>query len=240
MIREGLDTHDARHAAGESVMQRQLRALMDREAIRQVLYDYCRAVDRGDAALMKACYHPDGSDDHGFFVGRGWDFAEYVLPRLAQLECSIHSLSNPHIELEGDRAFVETQWSVIHRLRRFGKLTDMWHQGRYLDEFERREGGWRILRRVAVFDAERWIHTADLQGLVPDGHPNKVYMGQRGSGDPVYRLRGLEGLARAEFALSKLWEPLRQVLRLPLPAIQAIGVVVRWIGSRAHREGNPK
>ena len=118
----------------------QLRELVDREQIRDLLHRYCRAVDRGDAALMKSCYHEDGTDDHGFFVGRGWDFADYVLPILAQLERSIHSLSNPIISVRGNKAHVETQWSVIHRLRRWGKFTDMWHQGRYLDELERRDG----------------------------------------------------------------------------------------------------
>jgi hypothetical protein len=78
-------------------LQQSLRELLDREAIRTVLYDYCRAVDRGDAELMKSCYHADGTDDHGFFSGGGWDFADYVLPLLAQLDRSIHSLTNPHI-----------------------------------------------------------------------------------------------------------------------------------------------
>lgn len=202
--------------------------LLAREAIRAVLYDYCRAVDRGDAALMKSCYHPDATDDHGIFVGNGRDFADYVLPILAQLECSIHSLTNPHILLKGDKAYVETQWSVIHRLRRFGKLTDMWHQGRYLDEFECRDGQWKILRRVTVHDAERWIHTANLQRLVPDSHPNKVYQGKRGSSDPVYRLTRLDTLARADFRLKELWQPLRQALLLPK-------VLVHWLGTLVQR-----
>lgn len=207
-----------------------LRELLDKEAIRTVLYDYCRAVDRGDAQLMKSCYHPDGTDDHGFFSGRGWDFADYVLPILAQLDRSIHSLTNPHIVLEGNRAHVETQWSVIHRLRRSSKLTDMWHQGRYLDEFERRGGAWKIRRRVTVLDAERWIHTADMQDLVPNSVPNKVHRGRRGPDDPVYRLGRLETLARPDYRLPKLWEPLRQVLRLPRFAIHWLG---RTIQARA-------
>jgi hypothetical protein len=210
-----------------------LGELLDREAIRSVLYDYCRAVDRGDAALMKACYHPDGTDDHGFFVGSGWDFADYVLPLLAQLECSIHSLTNPHIRLDGDKAYVETQWSVIHRLRRFGKLTDMWHQGRYLDEFERRDGQWKIRRRIAVHDAERWIDTADLQRLVPDSNPRKVYRGRRGAADPVYRLARLDTLARAPFRLQRLWEPLRSALRLPKGLVHWLGDLVQWRASAA-------
>jgi SnoaL-like domain len=211
---------------------RLLRELADREAIRTVLYDYCRAVDRGDDELLKACYHPDGTDDHGFFSGRGHDFVGYVLPILAQLDRSIHSLTNPHIVLDGDKAYVETQWSVIHRLRRSWKLTDMWHQGRYLDEFERRDGRWRILRRVTVLDAERWIHTADMQDLVPDSVPNKVHRGQRGRGDPLYRLQHLDTLARADYRLAKLWEPLRQLLRLPLFVVYGIGRLVSHRGRR--------
>jgi len=208
-------------------LDEEIRELLDREAIRNVLYRYCRAVDRGDYDLMKLCYHADGTDDHGFFSGNGWEFADYVLPVLAQLELSIHSLSNPLIELAGDRAFVETQWSVIHRLARFGKFTDMWHQGRYLDEFEYRDGEWKILHRVTVADAERWIHTADMQRLVPDSNPNKVYRGRRGPNDPVYRIKQLHSLQRANFHLDDLWHVLIQVLRLPLAVVHLLGNLVQ-------------
>lgn len=208
----------------------QLSELIDREQVRDLLHRYCRAVDRGDAALMKSCYHEDGTDDHGFFVGRGWDFADYVLPLLAQLERSIHSLSNPIISVRGNKAYAETQWSVIHRLKRWGKLTDMWHQGRYLDELERRDGQWRILKRVTVLDAERWIHTADMQRLVPADHPNRVLIGQRGPGDPVYQLHQLRRFDRPAFALPRLWEPLRQVLALPILLIHLLGALVQRRG----------
>ena len=197
--------------------------LLNREAIRDVLYRYCRAADRGDAELMKSCYHFDATDDHGFFSGNAWKFVDYVLPILAQLELSIHSLSNPLIEIEGDQARTETQWSVIHRLRRSGKLTDMWHQGRYLDEFQYRDDEWKILHRVTVLDAERWINTADLQDLVPDSEPHKVYRGQRGHGDPVYILGKLHSLGRQAFQLNDLWRPLRQALRLPIPLVHLLG-----------------
>lgn len=206
---------------------RLLHELRDRESIRAVLYDYCRAVDRGDAELMRRCYHPDATDDHGFFSGNAWEFVDYVLPLLAQLDRSIHSLTNPHIALDGDRAHVETQWSVVHRLRGFTGLTDLWHQGRYLDEFERRNGEWRILRRVTVLDAERWMRTADLQDLVPDTVPNKVHRGRRGRRDPVYSLDRLGELARPAFRLPDLWGPLRKALRLPQWVIHGLGRLVQ-------------
>lgn len=226
--RENKPSSDNQTASEINEIRAQVKKLTDREAIRDVLQNYCRAVDRGDIDLMKSCYHVDGTDDHGFFVGRGWDFADYVLPLLAQLEVSIHSLTNPIVEVHGDQAYAETQWSVIHRLKRFGKMTDMWHQGRYLDVFERREGEWKILKRVAVHDAERWINTADLQRLIPDTNPHKVFQGRRGKSDPVYQLTNLESLARENFRLPRLWEPLRQALLIPT-------VMVHWLGSFIHR-----
>lgn len=196
-------------------LQACVEALAAREVIRDVLYRYCRAVDRGDTELLKSCYHPDARDDHGFFSGRAWDFADYVMPILAQLELSIHSLSNPLIELDGNRATVETHWSVIHRLRRGTKLTDIWDQGRYLDEFECRDGEWRIFRRVVVMDAERWSDTLNFLDLVRSDDPHRVYTGQRGKSDPVHRRYELSALVRPDFRLPDLWGIYRRLLRTP-------------------------
>jgi 3-phenylpropionate/cinnamic acid dioxygenase small subunit len=209
-------------------LQERLKALIAKEEIRDVLYRYCRAVDRGDLELMKSCYHPDARDDHGFFSGLAWDFAEYVLPILAQLELSIHSISNSLIELSGSKAHVETHWSVIHRLKRSGKFTDLWHQGRYLDEFELRDGNWKILSRVCVVDAERSINTVNFLNFIPNSNPHKVYMGHRGESDPVYKLHAISSLIRPQFALAELWAGYRSLLRLPKFIVHYLGF---WIQS---------
>ena len=38
-------------------------------AIRSVQISYCRAVDRMDFNLLRACFHPDATADYGFFSG---------------------------------------------------------------------------------------------------------------------------------------------------------------------------
>ena len=43
----------------------EVQALVDKQAILEVLTRYCRALDRGDAALIASAYHPDAVDDHG-------------------------------------------------------------------------------------------------------------------------------------------------------------------------------
>ncbi|MEY3566868.1 MAG: hypothetical protein RLZ19_882, partial [Actinomycetota bacterium] len=40
-----------------------------REHIRDVVYRYARGVDRRDFDLVRSCYHPDATDDHGPFTG---------------------------------------------------------------------------------------------------------------------------------------------------------------------------
>lgn len=222
-----IETGTRMDAAEQERVTIELERVIAREQIRDVLYRYCRAADRGDAALLKSCYHPDGRDDHGFFSGSGHEFVDYVMPILAQLECCIHSLSNPLIEVVGQRAFVETQWSVIHRLRRSGKLTDLWDQGRYLDEFECRDGQWRILNRVVVMDAERWVDTVNLLDLIPDSNPQKVLTGRRDVGDPVFRLRDVGALVRPRFGMPDLWAPYRKLLVIPKRLLYWLGRYVR-------------
>lgn len=207
-----------------------MATLLAKENIRDVLYRYCRAADRGDLALLKSCYHPDSLDDHGFFKGSGWDFADYVLTVLSEIELSIHSISNPLIELHGKKAYVETQVSVVHRIKRAGQLTGLWHQGRYVDEFEEREGTWKILCRVFVLDAERFINSADFHSLVPANSPHRAYIGQRGKSDLVYRLKEIRSFIRPAYAMKRFWTAYRLLLWLPKPVIRWIGACLKMLG----------
>ena len=76
-----------------------LQRLLDEQAIRRLLVDYCRGVDRGDEALVASVYHPDATDDHGRFKGTGLDFAAYAVPRLTRAVPGHDALDHQH----GDR-----------------------------------------------------------------------------------------------------------------------------------------
>ncbi len=75
------------------------------------------------------------------------------------------------------------QWHVIRRLRHEAGLTDFWHQGRYLDVWEKREGEWKILHRAIAGDFDRWIETLDYRAEVMD-KTNQPLQGRRGAQDP--------------------------------------------------------
>ncbi len=164
-------------------LEKELTEIKDREAIREVIHRYCHAVDRCDLEELKGCYHADGYDDHGFFAGNAHEFADYVIPVLEQIDSSCHSISNTRIKIKGNQAACGSYWSVIHRLRHEAGFADFWHQGRYLDVFEKRGGEWKILHRVIVGDFDRWIETIDLRAQMEDS-PNATLAGCRGDKDP--------------------------------------------------------
>ena len=191
-----------------------LTTLADKEAIREVIHRYCRAADRCDLEAFKSCYWPDGFDDHGFFGGNAWEFCEYVIPVLKKIEASVHAITNTIIELKGDRAFCESQWSVVHRLKEGDTFLDFWHQGRYLDIFERRDAEWKILTRTAATDTDRLIRSKDIRtalanvpGGVTRGPENNLPRGARYPNDPVYEGFNIGAVAKERTPMKDLWTP---------------------------------
>lgn len=130
-----------------------LEALYDEMQIRKALATYCRGIDRCDEALLKSAYWPDAIEEHGIFNGKAWDFAAFIVPLLKTMKVTMHSISNTWIELRGDRAAAETYVVAYHLMdTEGGGQADMVVGGRYVDEFERRDGEWRIARRLFVHD----------------------------------------------------------------------------------------
>jgi ketosteroid isomerase-like protein len=191
-------------------LERDLEDLRDREAIRDVIHRYCRAADRCDLEAFKSCYWSDGFDDHGFFGGNAHAFCDYVIPVLKKIDSSVHAITNTIIEIDGARAFCESQWSVVHRLRDGAELLDYWHQGRYLDIFEKRDGVWKILVRVCPADMDRLVKTKDLRALLAAGVGPDADFGARGArapADPVYAGFDLRKIGKERPAMPDLWGP---------------------------------
>ena len=46
-----------------------LTELLDREAIRDCIYRYCRGIDRADEASLRSSYRPDATDRHEPYAG---------------------------------------------------------------------------------------------------------------------------------------------------------------------------
>lgn len=151
------------------------RATSDHIEIQQVLYRYCRAVDRGDEALLCSVYHPGATDRHGAFQGTGEAFAAMLVPSMDRApRVGQHHITNILIDLNGDAADVESYFLALHPLgdTSTGEASHVPVTGRYLDRFERRDGVWKISERTVVLDWSStpvaWVPWA-AQGDYPQG-----------------------------------------------------------------------
>ena len=167
--------------------------LLAKQEIRDALMRYSRGIDLLDADLVKSAYHPDAYDDHGTFKGNAHEFAEHVIVGLSRLECTEHFLGNSLIEVEGDRAYSETYHVAYHRIPagEDGVAKDFTWGGRYVDVFERREGGpWLILHRTVVHS---WSRIDDVADSNAEMAANFTHVARGDRSDLVYRLREVLG-----------------------------------------------
>jgi hypothetical protein len=160
-----------------------LQALLDKQAIHEVLLRYCRGIDRCDEELVRSAYHPDATDDHGIYRGGVDGFVAWVIPGLRETYAGTsHVLGNVLVELDGDVAHSEAYVTAWHLFTKDGADHNWIFSGRYVDRFERREGAWKIARRVTICDWEQL--TPWRRGeVVPAG---TFTAGSRSREDPVY------------------------------------------------------
>jgi hypothetical protein len=136
--------------------------LADREAIREVATRYSRGVDRLDGECMKSAYWPDGTDDHGVFVGNAWEFVDHCMVSHLRWRSTMHCIFNHHIELDADGLHARGEvYNVTHLFRREEPVQETWY-GRYLDQYEQRDGEWRILHRVCVYEGSRTDDASEM------------------------------------------------------------------------------
>lgn len=140
----------------EDFREQIIEELDARMRIHDVLVTLCQGVDRLDRALILSCYHPDAIDDHGAYVGSPEGFADWVLDRhTGNIESCMHFLGNQFIEVKGDRARCESYVIAMYRFLKDGRPYDMLAPGRYLDQFEKRDGVWKIIHRHVIFEKDR-------------------------------------------------------------------------------------
>lgn len=142
-----------------------LQELLDKEAIRECLYRYCRGIDRADETVLRSAYWPDAHDRHGAYVGDAEGFIAQAMPRLRSGGRGVHQISNILIELLGDVAAVESSFLALQSSPAAPAL-ETFLCGRYLDRFEKREGQWRVADRTVVYD---WIEERTRPELAQDG-----------------------------------------------------------------------
>lgn len=151
-----------------------------REAIRDVLADYCRGIDRRDRPLVESCFHPDATDDHGTGARPIADFLAWCFELLEGYDETFHFLGQSRFTFANPtRADVETYGIASHRTEGGPDHRNLVTGFRYLDRFEDRGKGWRIASRMAVTDWSRIDRAGDWWAV-----PDTMLRGRAGPDDP--------------------------------------------------------
>lgn len=162
-----------------------LQELLDKEAIRNLVYRYCNAADRHDHVKMRGLYHPDAIDDHGDMAsGPAQDFLDKLPEIQAPMEILHHNVTTMNIAVEGDYAEGEIYLLALHRVNADGRSFDVLVGGRFFDKYEKRNGEWKYLHHAIVAD---WANIHD-PSIVNLDHPflRGAHIGQPGPTDPSY------------------------------------------------------
>ncbi|MEQ6901560.1 nuclear transport factor 2 family protein [Nocardioides sp. YIM 152588] len=158
-----------------------LARLLAKDRITEALHAYARGADRIDLDLIRSVFHPDAVADYGsMFQGTGYGFADFIGQVHPPMSTHTHHLSNISIRVDGDRAGSECY--VLMRARivaEDGTVQHLASSGRYVDEWERRDGVWRIVhRRYLHSQDEVWTAETELFGAA----------GTRDRTDPSYEV----------------------------------------------------
>jgi hypothetical protein len=166
--------------------QTTIDVLIAKDAIRDLVLQYCRAVDRGDVALAETLYEPDALDEHGF---NRTDTAREFLDSIEAMEAGLaaiqHNITNHLIRITGpDSAEGEAYLIAYHRSENEDSAYLLLIGGRYLDRYSKRDGQWRIAHRKCVTE---WAHetTAPVK-LRDDSITGNIALGRMDADDPSY------------------------------------------------------
>jgi len=171
-----------------------IQQLLDREAIRDCIYRYCRGVDRVDEKALRSAYWSDATGRHGAHEGSCSEFLDRVLENRKAGGRAIHSIANILIDLRGDVAAVESYFqTTIGDRDADNNPQETRLAGRYVDRFEKRNGEWRVAVRTVVYD---WVRQTPLPAeLLPEAFGMRQPTGGFEPDDAIYRLLKQEPFA---------------------------------------------
>lgn len=136
---------------GESALQ----VLLDKDAIRDLVLLYSRAIDRQDIDLLRDLYTDDATDTHGdSFDGSALDYCRFIDGAFPYMPYSGHHVCNHLIAVDGDTASGEVYalaWHLIPSGE--GGHEEDFMAVRYIDNYRRCEDGkWRFSKRIVAYD----------------------------------------------------------------------------------------
>lgn len=164
----------------------EIRALLDKQAIADVIARYSRTLDWLDDEGQASCYWPDAEIDYGFFKGKAEDFVPVVMAVERRSDRRWHMLSGLAVRLHSSTGASAECYGIATAVRQAeGVWSGNMFGGRYLDEFEKRGDEWRIISRRYILEWKRPL--PDQHGTEPDPDLPLPVIQIAEAGHPLYR-----------------------------------------------------
>lgn len=147
------------------------QTILDKAEIGQLIASWGILRDTYQWGRLRACWTDDGLIAVSWFDGTADDFVEGCKPMAVDRDNMItsqHVITGSAIEVNGDRALADTRILILVRLRVDGIWSDVSAVARFYDLLRRTEDGWKIRRRVAVFDKDSIAPVNPADRLQPD------------------------------------------------------------------------
>jgi uncharacterized protein (TIGR02246 family) len=133
-------------------IEARLQRVEDELAIRRLLIDYAAFLDGRDYARYAGLFTADGEWTNAGGSHKGQTAIRQMLeaalgPAGAPNAANYHIISNPRIDLQGDRARATSRYLFVMRGQGGEPVPAL--AGVYSDELVRQAGQWKIRRRVA-------------------------------------------------------------------------------------------
>ncbi|WP_372782699.1 nuclear transport factor 2 family protein [Litorivivens sp.] len=160
-------------------MTTSLQTLVDKQDITELIYRYCRSVDRLDEALGYSIWHDDGIADYGdFYRGPGRGVIDLICDNHRHTLHHSHQLANILINVDGEQAGSEAYVTANLRVKQGETTQQITVWTRYIDRWEKRDGRWGLVKRKALRDFD------EVREVTPMSQPQSE--GSRDRLDPSY------------------------------------------------------
>jgi ketosteroid isomerase-like protein len=151
----------------------ELQARADRDAVTDLLYRYADRVDARDVVGLSKLFADEATADLlGFRPCGATAICEHLGRVLGGFTCTSHHVSNPLVDLHGDRAEITASVYAYHRRRRSGEPWHFW--GRYYATAARDGHGWR-LRHLVLVGIDGGPDVDPSERTLYTGHPERRF-----------------------------------------------------------------
>lgn len=141
--------------------------LEDKEAIREVLYEYCHHADSGDHRMRASLFTEDAEFEMATRTARTRkgieEYVASIWPNGGRPRRQ-HCMVNPLIKVNGDEAHV-TSYVVMFRETDQGPAVA--YGGRYVDHLVRHHGRWLFKKRKIISDLDPDEDGSSVHGKQP-------------------------------------------------------------------------